>query len=88
MKKVLLGFAKGIGVLVSIGITAVFLLAIGLDSGNAGVRSSGNPVDVAIMDRYDMYVNNGLSTALEGVLAIVRQNLLANAEQLIKFLSM
>lgn len=70
MKKVLLGFVKLVAIAASIGLMAIFLLTIGLDSGGAVGKTGTNQVDVAIMDRFDMYVNNGLSTALEGVLAI------------------
>lgn len=70
LKKVLLGFLKFVAIWASIGLTAVFLLVFGLDGSGADSHVSTNQVDVAIMDRFDMYMNNGLSDALQGVLAI------------------
>ena len=70
MKKVLLGFLKLVAILASISLTAVFLLVFSLDSSGADSHVSTNQVDVAIMDRFDMYMNNGLSDALQGILAI------------------
>jgi len=70
LKKVLLGFLKLVAILASISLTAVFLLVFSLDGSGADSHVSTNQVDVAIMDRFDMYMNNGLSDALQGILAI------------------
>lgn len=70
MKRMLLVLGKVTAVLLSLGLTAAFLLTVGFGSGSTKAGSSESHVDVAIMDRYDMYVNNRLSTALEGVLAV------------------
>lgn len=70
LKKVLLGFLKSIAVFASVGLTAMFLLVMVLDNGGADSHVGTNQVDLAIMNRFNMYVNNGLSDALEGVLAI------------------
>lgn len=69
MKKVLLSVAKRMAILVSLGLTAAFLLTVGLSSG-ADKQGDQGRVDVAIMDRFDMQMNNRLSTALEGILAV------------------
>lgn len=70
MKKLLLGIIKFCTALVCLGLMGALLLTVGLSSGRAQQHSEGRPADVAIMDRFDMYMNNGLSTALDGVLTI------------------
>lgn len=54
----------------SLAVTGSLLLAVLQISGVAEGRAGTAAVDVAIMDRYDMYMTNQVSDALDGVLAI------------------
>lgn len=70
MKKMILGCFKLIAALVSVVLTAAFLLTVGLSSGRTQRYSGEDRMDLAVMDRFDLLVNNGKSAALEGVLAV------------------
>lgn len=56
--------------LVALALTAALLPTLVFGGGTAQKAGNTSPMDVAIMDRYDMYMNNQVSAALEGVLAI------------------
>lgn len=56
--------------LAGLGLTAVMLLSLLLGSGAGQKTGSVSAKNVAIMDRYEMYMNNRVSAALEGVLSI------------------
>ena len=53
----------------SIAVTGALLLAM-LQIGGSAEGKAPAAVDVALMDRYDMYMTNQISSALDGVLAI------------------
>lgn len=54
----------------SVIMTTTFLLTVVSTSGNTGSGDTASMADMAIMDRYDMYMTNQVSSALDGVLAI------------------
>lgn len=68
--KVLGGLLSPVLSLAGLGLTAVMLLSLLLGGGAGQKTGSVSAKDVAIMDRYEMYVNNRVSAALEGVLSI------------------
>ncbi len=68
-----LGRLKTAGaVLVSVGCLALLALLLGsmLVSGGAKDAANGNTSNGMLMDRYDMYMTNQISDALDGVLAV------------------
>jgi len=81
VKKILLGLLTLVIAVCSVGALAVLALSVALTSGNPESVSSAKTVDVAIMDRYDMYVTNQVSNALEGVLAIEKVYWLSDDDQ-------
>ena len=81
VKKILLGLLTTVIVACSVGAVAVLVLSVALTSGNPESGSSAKAVDVAIMDRYDMYMTNKVSNALEGVLAIEKVYWLSDDDQ-------
>ena len=81
VKKVILGSLAVIAGLCSVGIIGVLAASFALTSGNPESASSVKAVDVAIMDRYDMYMTNQLSDVLDGVLAIEKVYWLSDNDQ-------
>lgn len=69
IKKLLVRLITLTMAIVSVVLTAVLLLGLFLSAGKAE-RRTANAVDVAIMDRYDMYMTNQISDALDGVLSV------------------
>lgn len=65
----------------SLSVTAALLLATMQISGAAESSARTEPVNVAIMDRYDMYMTNQVSAALEGVLEIEKVYWLSDADK-------
>ena len=65
----------------SMAVTAALLLSTMQISGAAESSTRVEPVDVAIMDRYDMFMTNQISTALEGVLEIEKVYWLSDADK-------
>ncbi len=55
----------------SLAVTAALLLAVMQIAGSAEGKAAAAP-DMAIMDRYDMYMTNQISSALDGVVVIER----------------
>lgn len=55
---------------VSVALTVVLLLTVLLNNSDPGKSPDTNPIDLALMDRYDMYMTNAVSNALDGVLSI------------------
>ena len=76
------------GYTLSVAATVALLAVLFCGSGGAHAYTGTEQVNVEMMDRFDQSLTNQLSDAMEGVLSIVRTNLLANADQLIKLLSM
>lgn len=54
----------------SAAVTGALLLGVLQIAGSAEGKTGAAAVDVAIMDRYDMYMTNQISSALDGVLSI------------------
>ena len=69
LKKIGLWFLTLTVAAASIAVTGALLLAI-LQIGGSAEGKAPAAVDVALMDRYDMYMTNQISSALDGVLAI------------------
>lgn len=65
----------------SIWSTTALLDAILDIRGFADKKSSDKTVDVAIMDRYDSYITNQVSSALEGVVVVEREYWLSDDDQ-------
>lgn len=55
---------------VSVVLTCLFLFTILMNNSDPGKSAESNPVNMALMDRYDMYMTNAVSSALDGVLSI------------------
>ena len=70
LKKIGLWFLVLTVAAASIAVTGSLLLSMLRIGGSAEGKAGEAAVDVAIMDRYDMYVTNQISSALDGVLAI------------------
>ena len=51
-------------------VTSAFLLTVATTSGNTGSDNTTTSVNMEIMNRYDQYMTNQVSNALDGVLAI------------------
>lgn len=81
VKKVLLGLLTIIIAVCSVGVLGVLALSVALTSGNPVSAVNTKAVDVAIMDRYDMYMTNAVSNALDGVLAIEKVYWLSDDDQ-------
>lgn len=62
--------AKCLAVLGSIGLTVLLLGNMLQATGSGTASSTGSASDVTIMDRFDMFMTNQISSALEGVLNI------------------
>ena len=70
MKRIKGAFWKYLGFAVGVAATLAMLLMLCFSSGSADAVAETSGKDVALMDRFDRYVHNGRSAALEGVLAI------------------
>lgn len=81
VKKVILGTLAVIVALCAVGILGVLSASLALTSGNMESGSDAKAVDVAIMDRYDMYMTNQISDVLDGVLAIEKVYWLSDNDQ-------
>lgn len=68
--------------LASLAATGALLLRTVQISGSAEGSAKAEPVDVAIMDRYDMYMTNQISKALEGVLEIEKTYWLSDTDKI------
>lgn len=69
VKKIGLWFLSLTVAAASLAVTGALLLSVTQTAGSAEAKVPA-AVDVAIMDRYDMYMTNQISSALDGVLAI------------------
>ena len=56
--------------LVSIVLTVLFLGTVLMGNSDPGKSSDSNPINLSLMDRYDMHMTNVVSNALDGVLSI------------------
>ncbi len=82
VKKVLLGMLTVLTAACSVGILGVLALSVALTSGNPESASGTKSADVAILDRYDMFVTNEISNALAGVLNIEKVYWLSDDDQI------
>ena len=79
--KLLLGVATIVVAVLSLGITATLLISLMTTTGKIGGKTVGGAVDVAIMDRYDMYMTNKVSDALDGILSVEKVYWLSDFDQ-------
>ena len=56
--------------IVSLALTCLLLATVLMGNSDPGKSPESNPVNLALMDRYDMYMTNAVSKALDGVLSI------------------
>lgn len=56
--------------LISTALTCLLLYTLLMHNTNPGKTAQLNPVNMALMDRYDMFMTNKVSSALDGVLSI------------------
>ena len=68
--KVVLGIVTTVIAAAALVLTVTMLWSLMLSDGNVGNKTSNKAVDVAIMDRYDMYMTNKISDALDGIMAV------------------
>ena len=81
MKKIIVGLLTVVIAVGSIGALGVLAVSVALTSGNPETAGGTKVVDVALLDRYDMYVTNEISNALDGVLAIEKVYWLSDNDQ-------
>ena len=81
LKKILIVLLTVVIAAASVGALGVLTVSMALTSGNPENASGKKAVDVAIMDRYDMYMTNEVSNALDGVLAIEKVYWLSDDDQ-------
>ena len=79
--KVLRVMTTIVGMFFSICLIAVFCYNLVLSSGTKETVSMEKAAGVTIMDKYDMYVNNAIADALDGVLAIEKVYWLSDSDQ-------
>ena len=79
--KLLRGLATFIVGVLSLGLTAILLFSLMATTGKIGGKTAGNAVNVAIMDRYDMYITNKVSDALDGILSVEKVYWLSDFDQ-------
>lgn len=70
IKKIFMGIATLLVAAVSVCLTAALLRTILFGAGISESRPVSEPVDMAVFDRFQMYMTNRISSALEGVLEI------------------
>lgn len=70
-----------IAVVFSVVITVVLLTNIALSSGTKAAATQTNVSNVTILDKYDMYITNQISSALDGVLSIKKIYWLSDSDQ-------
>ena len=79
--KVLRVMTTAVGALFSICLIVVFCYNLILSSGTKVTVSQQKAAGVTIMDKYDMYVTNAISDALDGVLSIEKVYWLSDHDQ-------
>ena len=79
--KVLRVMTTIVGMFFSICLIAVFCYNLVLSSGTKETVYQEKAAGVTIMDKYDMYVNNAIADALDGVLAIEKVYWLSDSDQ-------
>ena len=79
--KVLRVMTTAVGALFSICLIVVFCYNLILSSGTKETVSQQKAAGVTIMDKYDMYVTNAISDALDGVLSIEKVYWLSDHDQ-------
>lgn len=72
---------KCAAVLASISLTAVLLGYMVMNVGSGTASAAGGASDPAIMDKFDMFLTNEISNALEGVLSIEKVYWLSDSDQ-------
>lgn len=65
----------------SVAVCVMILVSLALSSGTKSVTASANTANVTIMDKFDMYMTNEISSALDGVLAIEKVYWLNDSDQ-------
>lgn len=70
VKKIFKGFFTLVVAVLSLCATAILLLTVMLGAGVSETKAVASPVDMAVFDRFQMYMTNRISSALEGVLDI------------------
>ena len=79
--KILRVLTTAVGALFSLCLIAVFCYSLILSSGAKEAVSQEKAAGVTIMDKYDMFVTNAISDALDGVLAIEKVYWLSDRDQ-------
>lgn len=79
--KVLRVMITAVGVFFCVIALAVFCYNFVLSSGTKATVSQTKAADVTIMDKYDMFVTNAISDALDGVLSIEKVYWLSDSDQ-------
>lgn len=69
-ERFVLRFLRAVLCILSGLLSCVLLCFLLLGGGNSGASGETHSADLAIMDRYDMYMTNAISSALDGVLSI------------------
>lgn len=73
-------FLKTIVVVLCLAVTLTLLGGIAMMSGSASASSGGSASNVTILDKFDMFMTNQTSNALEGVLAIKKVYWLSDSD--------
>ena len=70
VKRIFIGILTLLIAVGCLGLTGVLVATVALTGGDADSRQSAQSIDLAIMDRYDMYIAHQKSNALEGVMEV------------------
>ena len=81
VKRILIAILTLLIAVGSMGAAAVLVHKMALTGGDANSPQSAEPVNMALMDRYDMYINHQIGNALEGVLEVDKVYWLSDDDQ-------
>ncbi len=82
LKKTMMTVGRVVFALFSLIATAVLAFVLLTGSGSVRANAGQSGANAAIMDRYDTYINNRMSNALEGILAIEKVYWLSDDDQI------
>lgn len=72
--------ATAVSALLCVAVCGAVLLTLFYSSGSKSAGSAGKTADVTILDKFDMYMTNQISTALDGVLSIKKVYWLSDSD--------
>lgn len=73
-------FVKTVAVVVCVAVTVAMVAGMFLMAGTASGSSAGGSSNVTILDKYDMFITNEISNALDGILAVEKVYWLSDSD--------